>query len=352
MADNSAAQQPVYLSLVVPCFNEEQVLPHTVAKLQAELRRLVDAGSVCPQSRIYLVDDGSTDATWELIQAFANTGLPIVGLKLTRNFGHQYALYAGLMEAEGDALISLDADLQDDISAIEDMLAAHSRGDDIVYAVREDRSQDTLFKRWTARAHYWLSAAMGIETVKNHADYRLLSRRAVEMLREYRETNLYLRGIIPQLGLPSSQVYFRREQRLAGQSKYNFVHMLSLSIRGLTSFSIAPLRLIAVLGFLIFAVSMGLVSWVLYAALFIDEVIPGWASTVLPMYLLGGFQLLAIGIAGEYIGKTYMEVKRRPLYHLEKTVRPVPLSKQSQRQSPPQSPVQSSAPPVADDAGN
>jgi glycosyltransferase involved in cell wall biosynthesis len=166
MPDASAPPQPVNLGLVVPCCNEEQVLPHTVAKLQAELKRLVDAGSICPQSKIYLVDDGSTDATWELIQAFANTGLSVVGLKLTRNFGHQYALYAGLMEAEGDALISLDADLQDDISAIEEMLAAKSNGSDIVYAVREDRSRDTLFKRWTARAHYWLSAVMGIETVK------------------------------------------------------------------------------------------------------------------------------------------------------------------------------------------
>jgi glycosyltransferase involved in cell wall biosynthesis len=326
MEDTSEPQPAVNLGLVVPCFNEEQVLPHTVAKLQSELRRLIDTGAICPQSRIYLVDDGSTDSTWELIQAYAHTGLPIVGLKLTRNFGHQYALYAGMMEAKGDALISLDADLQDDISAIGDMLAALGRGDDIVYAVREDRSKDTVFKRWSARAHYWLSAAMGIETVKNHADYRLLSRRAVEMLREYRETNLYLRGIIPQLGLPSSQVYFQREQRLAGKSKYNLMRMLSLSVRGLTSFSIAPLRMIAILGFLIFAVSMGLVTWVLYAALFIDEVIPGWASTVLPMYLLGGFQLLAIGIAGEYIGKTYMEVKRRPLYHLEQTVSPAPPS--------------------------
>jgi glycosyltransferase involved in cell wall biosynthesis len=303
---------------VVPCYNEEQVLPDSVARLHAELQRLVECGLASPASSIYLVDDGSSDATWELIESFIGAGLPAVGLKLTRNFGHQHALYAGLMEAEGDVLVSLDADLQDDISVLEEMLAAHRRGNDIVFGVREDRSKDTLFKRWSAAAHYRLSAAMGIETVRNHADYRLLSRRAVELLREYRETNLYLRGIIPQLGLPATQVFFRRTERLAGSSKYTFWRMLSLSVKGLTSFSIAPLRLIAGLGLLIFTVSMALVIWVLYAAFFVDEVIPGWASTVLPMYLLGGFQLLAIGIAGEYIGKTYMEVKRRPLYHLER----------------------------------
>ena len=309
---------PIRLGLVVPCFNEEQVLPRTMEELTAKLRQLIDAGTINSHSGIYLVDDGSSDATWSHIEGFIAAGLPVTGLKLTRNFGHQHALYAGLMEAEGDALISMDADLQDDIGAMDEMIEALYRGNDIVFAVREDRSKDTLFKRWTAAAHYWLSTLLGIETVKNHADYRLLSRRAVNLLREYRETNLYLRGIIPQLGLPTARVYFRREERLAGESKYNFWRMLSLSVKGVTSFSIAPLRLIAVLGLLIFAVSMGLVFWVLYAAFFIDEVIPGWASTVLPMYLLGGFQLLAIGIAGEYIGKTYMEVKRRPLYHLER----------------------------------
>ncbi|MCZ6830443.1 MAG: glycosyltransferase family 2 protein [Gammaproteobacteria bacterium] len=318
MSNTSEPQSALKLGLVVPCFNEEQVLPQSVAKLHAELERLIDAGNIRPDSKIYLVDDGSSDATWQRIESFVDAGLPVVGLKLTRNFGHQHALYAGLMEAEGDALISLDADLQDDISAMEEMLDALGKGSDSVFAVREDRSKDTVFKRWTAAAHYGLSAAMGIETVKNHADYRLLSRRAVELLREYRETNLYLRGIIPQLGLPASQVYFRRGERPAGKSKYNFWRMLSLSIKGVTSFSIAPLRMIAVMGLLIFTVSMALVAWVLYAAFFIDEIIPGWASTVLPMYLLGGFQLLAIGIAGEYIGKTYMEVKRRPLYHLER----------------------------------
>ena len=308
------------LGLVLPCYNEEGALPITVERLRTELKRLQEAGRISESSRIYLVDDGSSDATWSIITSLAADGAPVVGIKLSRNYGHQHALYAGLMEAEGDALISLDADLQDDIGAIDEMLEVYASGKEIVFAVRDDRSSDGWFKRWTAAAHYRLSERMGIETIHNHADFRLMSRRAVEFLRQYKEANLYLRGIVPKLGLASGRVYFKRDERIAGISKYNFARMLALSVRGLTSFSITPLRYIAVMGVLVFTFSLLLGLWALGGALFSDKLVPGWASTVIPIYLLGGLQLLAIGVAGEYIGKTYIEVKGRPLYLVESVV--------------------------------
>lgn len=314
----SEQRKPV-IGLVLPCFNEEQALPITVEMLDAELDRLAGAGLIDPRSRIYLVDDGSTDSTWQTICGFIEAGRPVTGVKLSRNHGHQHALYAGLMEAHGDALISLDADLQDDIGAIEEMVRLYTEGKEIVFGVRGDRSSDGLFKRWSARGHYRLSRMMGIETVPNHADFRLMSRRAIEFLRQYRETNLYLRGIVPLLGLETDIVYFKRAERVAGTSKYDLPRMISLSIKGLTSFSIAPLRFIALMGVLVFTVSVILGGWALAAVLFTDEAVPGWASTVIPIYLLGGLQLLALGVVGEYIGKAYMEVKNRPLYQIETT---------------------------------
>jgi glycosyltransferase involved in cell wall biosynthesis len=308
------------ISLVAPCFNEEQALPITVDKLAAELARLLAMGLIDSGSCIYLVDDGSSDRTWPLICEFAASDKPVAGIKLSRNHGHQYALYAGLMEADGDVLISLDADLQDDIAAIEEMLRLYLAGKEVVYGVRDDRSSDSLFKRLSARGHYWLSRKLGIDTVPNHADFRLMSRRAVEMLREYREANLYLRGIVPLLGLETGVVYFKRDARVAGESKYDLLRMISLSVRGLTSFSIAPLRFISIMGFLVFTVSVLMGFWALGGALFSDKVVPGWASTVIPIYLLGGLQLLALGVVGEYIGKAYIEVKRRPLYQIESAV--------------------------------
>lgn len=305
------------LAFVVPCFNEEKALPILVPTLVAELERLGNKGLVAAGSCIYLVDDGSDDNTWPLITALQASGQPVAGLKLTRNFGHQNALYAGLMEADADVLISMDADLQDDIGVVEAMLQAAREGHEIVYAVREDRSTDTAFKRLTAQAHYWFSDKLGIETVKNHADFRLMSRRAVELLSRFDESNMYLRGIIPLLGLRTSVVTCRRAKRVAGDSKYDFWKMLSLSVRGITSFSIAPLRFISAVGVVIFLFSIGLGVWALYAVFVTREAVPGWASTVLPIYLLGGFQLFALGIVGEYIGKAYMEVKRRPRYLLE-----------------------------------
>lgn len=317
MNSDAPVTSGVQLGLVIPCFDEAASLPITLERLYAELAALIQAGLISDTSKIYLIDDGSRDATWDVISDAVNLGHPVVGIKLTRNFGHQHALFAGLMKAQGDVLISMDADLQDDICAMRDMLIAHSEGSEVVYGVRADRSSDSRFKRWTAIAHYRVLQAMGIETIDNHADFRLLSRRAINLLGRFSETNLYLRGIIPHLGLQSSRVYFDRDERAAGKSKYNIWKMLGLAIKGITSFSIAPLRFISIMGFLIFSLSIILGGWVLYAAIIQGGTIPGWASTVLPVYLLGGFQLLAIGIVGEYIGKSYMEMKRRPLYLIE-----------------------------------
>ena len=305
------------IGIVVPCCNEEKILPLTAARLLEALGQLIGEALAGQGSLIYFVDDGSSDGTWDEISRLAEQHEQIAGIKLTRNFGHQYALYAGLMEAEGDALISLDADLQDDIGVIGDMLREFLTGKDIVYGVRDDRASDTRFKRWSAAAHYWFAEKLGISTVRNHADYRLMSRAAIRLLSRYHEANLYLRGIVPLLGLPSAEVAYRRTERLAGESKYSIKKMISLSLRGITSFSIMPLRFITAMGILVFMISLILGLWALHAALFREGAVPGWASTVIPIYLLGGLQLFAIGVAGEYIGKTYMEVKRRPLYLVE-----------------------------------
>lgn len=309
-------QAPV-LGLIIPCFNEQQVLPSTSQTLANEMHRLINAEVISPKSCIYFIDDGSEDKTWQQICELSDADSIFGGIKLARNYGHQYAVYAGLMETSADAYISLDADLQDDIGAIEKMLASFSRGNEIVYGVRENRDSDTLFKRFTAKIHYWLLAKMGIRSVQNHADFRLMSRRAVEFLGEYKEANLYLRGIVPLLGLPSEKVYYTRSARLLGESKYPFSRMLSLSVQGLTSFSILPLRVISVLGVTVFLIALGLGGWALAAAFGEQGTAPGWASTVIPIYMLGGLQLLAIGIAGEYVGKTFMESKGRPRYQVE-----------------------------------
>jgi len=317
MATSIPPHTPPVLGVVVPCFNEEEILTQTAGTLKNEIDRLVSTGLISPQSKIYFIDDGSRDRTWLRISELVDQGGPFAGIKLTRNFGHQRALYAGLMEAHGDAILSLDADLQDDISVIEKMVEAFLNGSEVILGVRDDRDSDDFFKRWSALAHYWISALMGIETVRNHADFRLLSRRAVTLLGQYQETNLYLRGIVPLLGLKSKEIYFSRKERAAGDSKYGLRKMVSLSLKGITSFSIMPLRLISAIGLLMFCLSCLLGGWALYGVLFVDGVVAGWASTVIPIYLLGGLQLLAIGIAGEYIGKIYMEVKNRPLYFID-----------------------------------
>ena len=306
------------LSIVLPCYNEEAVLPETAKRLVALLGELRAKNKINSQSTIWFVDDGSRDRTWQIIEELSTKHNAVRGIKLSRNRGHQNALVAGLLNADGDAIISVDADLQDDLGAIESMVEAFASGNDIVYGVRESRRTDSFFKRFTAEGYYRLLAAMGVDLVFNHADYRLMSRRAIEALRSYPEVNLFLRGIIPQMGYPSTSVYYDRAERYAGESKYPLRKMLSFAWQGITSFSVLPLRMITGLGLLISLGSIGVSLWAIGVRLFTSEAIPGWASTVVPIYLLGGIQLLCIGIIGEYQAKIYLETKRRPPFLVDK----------------------------------
>ncbi len=308
------------IGIVIPCHNEQAVLRETIRRLAALLQDLSARGKISAESKVYFVDDGSRDQTWKVICEAAASHAFVVGIKLSRNRGHQSALLAGLEHAEGDALISVDADLQDDLSAIEGMMDAHASGSDIVYGVRIARKSDTLFKRLSAEMYYRILAMMGVEIVFNHADFRLMSRRAIDALREFGEVNLFLRGIIPQLGFNTAIVHYNRAERFAGESKYPISKMLGLAVQGITSFSVFPLRIITTTGLLISLLSFGIGLWALWIRLFTQEAVPGWASTVLPMYFLGGLQLLSLGIIGEYLGKIYLESKRRPRYFIEDLV--------------------------------
>jgi glycosyltransferase involved in cell wall biosynthesis len=305
------------LSIIVPCYNEEEVLDETMRRLQEQLALLVERRRVSPASRVYFVDDGSVDATWRKIQALVDGGRPAVGIKLSRNFGHQNALIAGLLSVPGDAVITIDADLQDDVTVIAAMVDEFERGADIVYGVRRRRTADSAFKRRSAHAFYRLMGTLGAESISGHADFRLLSRRAVDALAQYREVNLYLRGIVPMLGFRCAVVEYDRQARYAGRTKYSLRRMVSLALDAVTSFSALPLRLISALGLFISLGSLATTVWVLVIRLFTDLAIPGWASTVLPIYFLGGIQLLALGVIGEYVGKTYVETKGRPRFFVE-----------------------------------
>lgn len=308
------------LSIVVPCYNEESVLQETAGRLSELLQKLVAAGTVRGTSRIYFVDDGSTDATWSLIEALAARRPCFKGIKLSRNCGHQLALLAGLLTVPGDAVISIDADLQDDLGAIEHMIDAHAKGSEIVYGVRKKRDTDTLLKRFTAEGYYRLLGVLGVEVVFNHADYRLMSRRALNALSAYEEVNVFLRGMIPQLGFRTSTVYYDRQERFAGESKYTLGKMLALAWNGITSFSPTPLRIITAVGFVIAMPSLALSVWALTVRLLGYYTVPGWASSVAAIYFLGGLQLFSIGLIGEYLAKIYLEVKRRPRFQIETTV--------------------------------
>lgn len=308
------------IGIVVPCYNEQDVLPEAVSRLVALLTGMAQRGRIGPESGVWLVDDGSTDATWECIRTAARQDARIHGVRLSRNRGHQNALLAGLERATGDAIVTIDADLQDDITVIEKMVELGIGGCDIVYGVRQSRTTDTRLKRMSAELYYSLLARMDVEVVFNHADYRLMSRRALDALGRYSEVNLFLRGIIPQLGFMTATVPYDRAERFAGESKYSMRKMLSLAINGVTSFSVMPLRLIAVLGLLICLFSVAMVLRVLYGTLVLHDVIPGWASSVIPIYFLGGVQLLSIGVIGEYVGKIYLETKRRPRFLIQEEV--------------------------------
>lgn len=308
---------PPVLSLVLPCYNEQEVLPETTARLQAMLARLKANGEIAEGSAIYYVDDGSRDRTWEMIHDYAERHADVCGIKLSRNRGHQNALLCGLLTAPGDILISLDADLQDDLEAIPQMIQRYREGSEIVFGVRRKRTKDTFFKRFSAESYYKFLAMMGVQIVYNHADYRLMSRRAVESLRGYDETHLFLRGLVPQLGYKGAIVEFDRAERFAGESKYPLTKMLSLAWQGVTSFSAYPLRLITGIGMMISVISLVMAAWAVLTKLFTDNALPGWASTVIPMYFLGGVQLLSLGIIGEYVAKIFESSKKRPRFHVE-----------------------------------
>ena len=308
---------PPVLSLVLPCYNEQEVLPETTARLQAMLERLKANGEIAEGSAIYYVDDGSRDRTWEMIHDYAERNADVCGIKLSRNRGHQNALLCGLLTAPGDILISLDADLQDDLEAIPQMIQRYREGSEIVFGVRRKRTRDTFFKRFSAESYYKFLAMMGVQIVYNHADYRLMSRRAVESLRGYDETHLFLRGLVPQLGYKGAIVEFDRAERFAGESKYPLTKMLSLAWQGVTSFSAYPLRLITGIGMMISVVSLVMAAWAVLTKLFTANALPGWASTVIPMYFLGGVQLLSLGIIGEYVAKIFESSKKRPRFHVE-----------------------------------
>lgn len=312
---------PIRLAIVVPCFNEEAVLPETMSRLTRLLRELVGTGTIAPDSSALFVDDGSSDATWSLICAGSGRSRHVDGLRLSRNRGHQNALLAGLLHVRGDVVVSMDADLQDDIEAVRAMLDARDAGADIVYGVRSSRATDSVGKRVTARLYYRILELMKVEIVFDHADYRLLSRRAVEALREYGETNLFLRALIPQLGFRSAIVTYERAGRFAGRSHYPLHRMLSLALDGVTSFSIRPLRLVTLAGFVISLVSVVLAVWALYTRIVSPAVVPGWASTVVPIYLSCGIELFGLGIVGEYVGRIYLETKARPRFHVDQIVR-------------------------------
>jgi len=310
----------IKLTIVVPCFNEEEVLKETNNILTQLIESLIIKGKVNSDSKIYYVDDGSTDHTWDIIENLNQKVSYVEGVKLSRNVGHQNALLAGLLAAEGDAVVSIDADLQDDVSVIEKMVDDFNlRKVQIVYGVRKQRRSDSFFKRTTADLFYKVLRLMGGEIIQHHADFRLMGRPAIEGLREFREVNLFLRGIIPMIGFKSSIVYYDRSARFAGSSKYPLKRMVSLALNGITSFSVVPLRMITVLGFVVFLLSALMGIWVFINALLTDAMVPGWASTILPIYFLGGIQVLCIGVLGEYIGKIYKETKQRPRYFIEKT---------------------------------
>jgi glycosyltransferase involved in cell wall biosynthesis len=308
------------LAIVVPCYNEEVVLPETARRLLALLADLRVRGEVGEGSALYFVDDGSRDGTWPFIEALAAAEPQVHGIKLSHNRGHQNALLAGLFNVPGDAVISLDADLQDDPEAMRGMLIAHRAGAEVVYGVRRGRAADTIFKRATAEGYYWVLGQLGVEVMFNHADYRLLSRRVIDALAQYGERNLFLRGIVPQLGFDSAVVHYDRSERFAGETKYPLKKMLAFALEGVTSFSAAPLRAITLFGLCVSVLSFAGGIWTLWEKLVNDTGIPGWASTLVPMFFLGGIQLLSLGVIGEYVAKIYMESKGRPRYIIDREI--------------------------------
>ena len=312
----------VKLYLAVPCYNEDEVLFDTTEKLTKKYDQLIADGKITNDSKIVYIDDGSKDKTWEIISELYKTNTYVNGIKMSRNRGHQNALLGGLMTIKDDCdcVISIDADLQDDINAFDKMIEDFENGSEIVYGVRSKRATDTAFKRMTAQGFYKILSALGAEVVYNHADFRLMSRRALNALADFKEVNLFLRGLVPLVGYKSSVVEYERSERLAGESKYPLKKMLGLAWDGVTSLSMKPIRMITVLGVIVFCISiiMLIYSVVMWA---IGNTVSGWTSMTVSIWAIGGLQLLAIGVVGEYIGKIYMETKNRPRFIVEEQLK-------------------------------
>lgn len=307
------------LAIVLPCYNEEAILSETIARLTAMMNGYMEEGVIAPGSFLLFVDDGSRDRTLSILREHKSS--MVRSLKLSANCGHQSALLAGMHFVTGkvDCMISMDADLQDDISVTSQMLEAYNRGAQIVYGVRQSRGADTWFKKQTALSFYKLMQRMGVNLIFNHADFRLLSNKVLTEFGRYREVNLFLRGIFPKMGFTSATVYYDRQDRTAGETKYPLRKMLNLAMNGITSFSNVPLKIISYIGFLVFLGSVLASLWVVFVIL-TGRNAPGWASITLPIYFLGGVQLLALGILGEYISRIYLETKQRPVYHIEEVI--------------------------------
>lgn len=300
------------LDIVIPCYNEQEVIPVLLDRLTRLGAELVAQGHLAKAPRLILVDDGSSDETWHLIQSAGD----VLGVRLSRNHGHQAALIAGLRHSSAEIVISMDADLQDDPAVIGEMIAGYMAGAEIVYGVRAQRTRDTHFKRGTAQAYYRILSALGVDIVPDHADFRLMSRKALDLLWEFPERNLFLRALVRKIGLQSATVFYDRMERAGGTSKYDLAKMVGFALEGVTSFSIRPLRLIAWIGFTIAGIAIAASIYAFVGWLF-GAVVPGWTSVVLPIYILGGAHLVALGIVGEYVGKIYLEVKNRPRFIVE-----------------------------------
>lgn len=306
------------LAIVVPCYNEEEMLPMTTKALSGVLDNLIRKEKIAPDSFVLYVDDGSRDETWRIIKEHYTENDKIFGLKLAGNVGHQYALTAGMLQVmeHSDIMISIDADLQDDIGVMEEMIDKYHEGCDIVYGVRNDRKKDSFFKRTTAQGFYKVMAMFGVKTIYNHADYRLMSKRALQHFSRYEEVNLYLRGVMPLIGYKTDCVYYERKERAYGESKYPLKKMLALAWNGITSFSVKPIDFITLLGGILIFLSViaAVYAFVSYLG---GHVVAGWTSLILSIWFIGGVQLFAIGLIGQYVGKIYMEVKHRPRYNIE-----------------------------------
>ncbi len=309
------------LYIAVPCYNEEEVLPETSKRLKEKVNSLIELGYISDRSRILFVDDGSKDKTWQLISELCNSDSIFSGIKLAHNKGHQNALLAGLMTAKeyADIVISMDADLQDDINVVDKFIEEYKNGSDIVYGVRSSRKKDTAFKRTTALAYYRILQKMGVDIVYNHADYRLMSKRALNALEQFKEVNLFLRGIVPIIGYKTSVVEYERSERFAGESKYPLKKMLAFAIDGITSFSVKPIRMITSLGFILFVLSLIMLIYSIIIKI-IGHADSGWASIICSIWMIGGIQLLSLGVIGEYIGKIYNETKARPRFIIEEFI--------------------------------